>query len=125
MDRNTINPGLKAGLAVKMFHPAKYFEKNVLSGIRGIRRVCQNAVNHAVNWLMEFSDQPRVRVFRPCFQFLDQSRFLRADSDCACKLAQIGRSRHSCHGGTPQLYSRRKTPPALLDPAAGAQVPET
>src|ERR1700688_601382 len=124
MDRNTVNPGLKAGLAVEMLHAPKYFEKNVLGSIGGISRVCQNAVNHAVNWLMEFSDQPRIRVFRPRFQFLDQSRFLRTDSDCACKVSQISRSRHSCHGGTPQLYSKRKTLPGWLDPGAGVQVPQ-
>ena len=56
MDRNTINPGLKAGLTVKMLHPTKYFEKDVLGSICGVGRVCQNAVNHTINWLVEFSD---------------------------------------------------------------------
>src|SRR6185437_10383085 len=95
---NTVDPRLQAGLAMKMFHPAEYFEENFLSGVGGICRIGENTVHQTVNRLMKFTDQPRVRVFRPSLEFLDQNRFLRADSDCACKVAQIRRPRHSCHG---------------------------
>ena len=48
---------------MEVLHPAKYLEENFLSGIGRIGRIGQDAVNQAVNRLMEFPDQPGVGFF--------------------------------------------------------------
>ena len=69
MHRDAVNPGLQAGLAVKMLHPPKHLQENFLRGIGRVRRVGHDAINQAVDRLVKFGDKPGVGVFRARLQF--------------------------------------------------------
>ena len=71
MHGNAVNPGFQAGFAVKMLHSTKHFQKDFLRGIGGVRRIGDDAVNQAVDRLVEFCDEPGVGVFRARLQFGD------------------------------------------------------
>ena len=103
MHRDPVNPGLQAGLAVKVLHSAKHFQEDFLRGVGRVRRIGHDAVHQAVDRLVEFADEPGVGVFRAGLQFRDDRRFLGPDSDRTCKITQGGCSRHECHGVTSAL----------------------
>jgi len=71
MDGDPVEPGLEAALTVKALHAAKDFEENFLCGVRGIRRVSQNAVHQAVNRLVIVGHKPVISLFRPGLQLRD------------------------------------------------------
>ena len=101
--RNPVNPGFQAGLTVKMLHAAEDLQKDFLCGIGGVGRIGHDAIDQAVDGLVEFADEPRVGVFRARLQFGHDRRLLGPDSYRACKITQGGCSRHQCHGVTSPL----------------------
>ena len=105
MHRDTVNPGLQAGLAVKMVHAAKHFQKDFLRGIGRVGGIGDDAIHKAVDRLVEFSDEPGVGVFRASLQFGHNRRLLGPDSYRDCKITQGGCSRHYSHGVTPIIGS--------------------
>ena len=44
MHGDAVNPGFQTGLAVKMVHAAKHFQKDFLRGIGRVRRIGDDAV---------------------------------------------------------------------------------
>ena len=56
MHRDPVNPGLQAGLPVKMLHAAKHFQEDFLRGIGRVRRIGDDAIHQAVDWLVKFAD---------------------------------------------------------------------
>ena len=94
MHGDAVNPGFQAGLAVKMLHAPKHFQEDFLRGIRRVRRIGDDAINQAVDRLVEFADEPGVGVFRAGLQFGHDRRLLGPDSDRACQITQGGCSRH-------------------------------
>ena len=69
MHRNPVNPGLQAGLAVKMLHAAKHFQEDFLGSVGRVRRIGDDAIHQAVDRLVKFGDEPGVGVFRARLQF--------------------------------------------------------
>ena len=51
---------------MKVPNATEDFQKHFLSGVRGIRRITQNAVHQAVDRLVKFADQPVVGILRAC-----------------------------------------------------------
>ena len=56
MHRDSVNPGLQAGLAVKMLHPPKHFQKNFLGRIGRVRGIGHDAIYQTVDGLVEFAN---------------------------------------------------------------------
>ncbi len=117
MQRDAVNPGLQAGLAVEMFHPAEHFQKHILRSVRGIGRIIHDAIDESVDRLMKLADQPGVGLFRTRLQFGDDGGFLSSGPDSAGKIAQCRSSRH---GGVAPNYRVTRAPGGNLNSCAEA-----
>src|SRR5438445_13051823 len=96
--RNSVDPGLQAGLAVEGFHCSEDLQEDFLCGIGGISRSGDDAVYQAVNRLVKLADQPGVGVFGAGLEFGNDRRFLAPDCYRACKIAQGSCPRHNPRG---------------------------
>src|ERR1700722_12718708 len=85
---------------MEMVHSAENFQEDLLRRVRRIRRVSDHAVNQTVDRVMELSDKPGIRFFRPSLQFGHDRRFLGPDADCSRYITQSGSSRHELHAPT-------------------------
>src|SRR5271165_5815634 len=95
VQRNAIDPRLQTRLAVKLLHPAKHIQKDVLRSVGCVRRIIHDPVHQPVHRLLKLANQPRIGLFRAGLQLRDDSRFfLRPNSDGTCQIPQGGCSRH-------------------------------
>src|SRR6202521_2390899 len=117
VQRDAVYPGLKAGLAVEMFHPAEHFQKHILRSVRRIRRIVHDAIDESINRLVKLADEPGIGLFRTRLQFSDDGGFLSSGPDSAGKIAQCRSSRH---GGVAPNYKVTRAPGGNLNSCAEA-----
>src|SRR5580704_4799390 len=101
VQRNSINPGLEARLAVKMLHSPKDLQKHFLGRVSRIGWIRHTPINQAIDRLVELADQPSLGVLRPSLQFGHDRGFLGPNSYRSSQFTQGGCSRHNSHGVTP------------------------
>src|SRR5437867_2749881 len=101
MNGDPVEPRLQAALAIETLHATKNLEENFLSGIRGISRIGQDAIDKAVDRLVVVGHKPVVSLFRTRFQLGNDGGFLSPDSDRSGDISQCCYSRHLSHGVTP------------------------
>src|SRR6266498_3585780 len=124
MDRDSIDPSFQTGSPVKMLHPTKDLDENILSSVGCVCRVGEDSVDYPINRLMNLPNQPRICIFRARLQFGDDGCFFCSNSDRACEVAHVGCSRHHSHGVTSIIGPA--TQPCLLlslDPTEARNVP--
>src|SRR5713226_3340161 len=109
--RNPVHPSLQAGLAVEMLHPPEDLEENFLRGVGGIGWIRYNAINQAIDRLVELANQPGVCLLRTRLQFGHDGGFLGPNTYRSCEITQDGCSRHDSHGVTPIIGSFRAASP--------------
>src|SRR5262249_3885763 len=97
MQRDSVNPGLQAGLPVEMLHATEHLQKDFLRSIGGISGGGDDTVHEAINWLMKLTNEPGVSFLRPALQFGHNRRLMSPDSYCAGNSTQDGCSRHRFH----------------------------
>src|SRR5450755_3632512 len=94
---------------MEMLHPAENFQKHILSSVRRVRRVIDNAVDEPVDGLMKLANQPGVGLFRTRLQFSNDGGFRTPGPDSAGKIAQCSSSRHD---GVAPNYKVTRAPAA-------------
>src|SRR5215469_10000746 len=111
---DAINPGLQTRLAVEVPHSAEDFEENFLRGVGGIRGVGQNAIDQAIDGLVELSDEPGIGLFRPGLKFCNNTGLFAAYGDRARKITHVGN--HDPHRDTSYYRSAGTALLTSLDP---------
>src|ERR1700731_1191412 len=78
-----------------MLHCPKDFQEYFLRRVRGVGRIIDDAVDEPVNWLVKFSNEPRICLFRTCFQFCNHCGFRSLGTDSAGKIDECNSPRHN------------------------------
>src|SRR5208282_1060380 len=78
-----------------MLHPAENFQKHILRSVSRVGWVIYDAVDEAIDGLVELANQPGIGLFRTRLQFSDDGGFLGSGPDSAGKIAQYSSSRHN------------------------------
>src|ERR1700735_164504 len=84
MQRDPVNPGPEARVAMKARDITKDLNKHFLRHIRRIGRIAQAARHQGINWLTILSQQEGKRLLGSSLQFRDELLLVCTDSDRAC-----------------------------------------